>query len=395
MGRQKITIAYNKLVQNYTRMGLKLVDLEIKNTVLKAAWPVRWREKENNLKWLFEHLPIKDSRIWECNISEKDISKIFEPHSTTSPIYSIWRAWARATYRDTVENLEEVLNMSIWGNSLIRRQGKPIFNKEVIESKIDKIIDIYDPGSQRLMTIEQIVNTFGQILSPLLYQGIKVAIPTTWKVILRNELLHGPYEMETTVNSMGKIERVSKRIYWTLIEKEFLVSPGAKIIWQKDLGLMNLKDKTWWEIFPKFIHQIKPTKLWWFQYRVLTRTLTTNERRSKWNSKISDKCTFCKRETETILHLLTQCDHVQNSWSNLKRICSHFLGTDANFTYDVIILNNYQGPSKELVNLFIVILKQYIYVQKCFEVLPTFTEYMGKLAMWYQTDLCYATQIGS
>ena len=34
-------IAYGKLVQDYTKLGLKLLDLETQDTALKAAWPVR------------------------------------------------------------------------------------------------------------------------------------------------------------------------------------------------------------------------------------------------------------------------------------------------------------------------------------------------------------------
>ena len=68
-------IVYNKLVQGYDRMGLKLVDLQTKNTALKAAWPSRWSDRIDT-KWFYTHLPIKDSRVWEVNLVEKDVYSI-------------------------------------------------------------------------------------------------------------------------------------------------------------------------------------------------------------------------------------------------------------------------------------------------------------------------------
>ena len=70
-------IKYEKLVQGYDRLGLKLVDLELKDIAMKASWPCRWADRnEEELKWFFEFLPIKDKGIWECNTASKDVTKL-------------------------------------------------------------------------------------------------------------------------------------------------------------------------------------------------------------------------------------------------------------------------------------------------------------------------------
>ena len=52
-----------------------------------------------------------------------------------------------------------------------------------------------------------------------------------------------------------------------------------------------------------------------------------------------------------------------------------------------IIYNNYTGVGKQMVNLCIVILKQYIYAVKCFALQkPNFAEFMCKLSTWYLVD---------
>ena len=53
-------IAYNKLIQDHGNMGLKLVDLELKDLALKASWPVRWNNKDPaDSKLILNQLPIK------------------------------------------------------------------------------------------------------------------------------------------------------------------------------------------------------------------------------------------------------------------------------------------------------------------------------------------------
>ena len=89
-------IAYEKLIQNYGKMGLKLTDLPSKDTSLKAAWPIRWANKDTTeLSWFFEHLPIKDQRIWECNIKIDDVKKLARNTGNCNSVaYSIWAAWS-------------------------------------------------------------------------------------------------------------------------------------------------------------------------------------------------------------------------------------------------------------------------------------------------------------
>ena len=118
-------ISYKKLVQNYTKLGLKLIDLETKDIAIKAAWPCRWKErKETEIKWVYTLLPVKDKRLWLCNTSSEDIEKHFTNNNRCSPKISvipcIWRAWAKHNYSPTLSDPEDILDSIIWGNSLIR-----------------------------------------------------------------------------------------------------------------------------------------------------------------------------------------------------------------------------------------------------------------------------------
>ena len=56
------------------------------------------------------------------------------------------------------------------------------------------------------------------------------------------------------------------------------------------------------------------------------------------------------------------------------------------FTPELISLNNYQGQHKTLINMMIVILKQYIYATKCLNETLSFYAFVNKLSYWYEVE---------
>ena len=120
-------IRYEDLVQNYANLGLKLVDLKMKNFALKASWPIRWRHRDQKeIAWFFNSLPVKDSRIWICNTDHKDIAKYHRKGNISCALH-IWEAWARYHFKPNIIEFEDIMGEMIWGNSLIQIKGQPVF----------------------------------------------------------------------------------------------------------------------------------------------------------------------------------------------------------------------------------------------------------------------------
>ena len=107
------------------------------------------------------------------------------------------------------------------------------------------------------------------------------------------------------------------------------------------------------------------TKLQFFQYRILNKVLTTNVKRHMWNSQKSPLCHWCREEQETVLHLFVYCKVIQRIWRVLSKWLKYFFNIDLVFTDRMIILNNYDGPQGDLINMYILVVKQYIYAKKC------------------------------
>ena len=389
--RKKASIRYEYLIQDHDKLGLKLVDLEIKDIALKASWAARWKDRDTEeLAWFFHHLPVQDSRIWDCNMNPKDIDPLCKFELSSS--WSIWKAWCRYHYKPTLENCEEILFSIIWGNSLIKRQNQPLFHRELVCSTINYVFDIFDPATKKLFTYEQLVENHGVILTPLFYLGILAAIPKIWKIKLLQEYESGEMDFESKLDLLKSNDKPTRKIYWEVLEEKY---PNFNTIaskqWQVELQ-SNWTEEEWCRLLLDFYRIIKPVKLRYFQFRVLNKRLTTNRARAKCDSKISSNCTFCAETEETTIHLLFHCRKVHQLWVQLASIIKYFYKTEPDLSLKCVILNNYKGPNECIINFLIICLKQYIYAQKCFEVCPSFQGFMEKLAGWYFIDKCYAEQ---
>ena len=96
---------------------------------------------------------------------------------------SIWLEWCKINYELTLSTIEEIWNMPIWGNSQIRRQNKPIFDSQIMQSNVNKIFDLCHPGGG-WMSPDDLHNEYSVNFQALYLMGIIAAIPNRWKVEL-------------------------------------------------------------------------------------------------------------------------------------------------------------------------------------------------------------------
>ena len=278
-----------------------------------------------------------------------------------------------------------MLNTIIWGNLLIRWANKPIFEKQLVNSNIEKILDIYNVQENRFCTYKQVVDNFGVNFGELFYIEIIAAIPKMWKILIKNKEWTEPIDLESNFEKLVTVKQISKHVYWKLIEKLFPVQNTCKTLWEHDLGI-GIDEDQWQNAFISFQKYVKSAKLQSFQFRVLQRGLTTNLKRSQWQKELSCTCTFGCGKTETVTHLLWECNITKDLWKKLEKFIFYFLEIRINFSMVCIILNNYSGPKKELINVLIAIMKQYVYTSKCFQKTPIFKEFVEKVSYWHLAE---------
>ena len=378
-------IRFEKLIQQYQQGGLKLPDLHSKNLAIKTKW-VQYA-KDNEIPWFYQDLPIKDARIWACNLQANEIKKIVK-QNTFGFAKDVLIVWSNYNYILPTE-FEEIYVQLICGNSEIKRAMKPFFDKELLDSDVEYVHQLIDNEKREFYTRTQLFEHYDLQISDLLYNQIKAAIPPAWRAILKYENREQnsqniPIVIETNFDRITK--SVTKHVYGELVQKKYRID-GAKLGWELDLK-SKIDEQTWENLFINVLKLTDDTKLRFFHYEIINRTLTTNLRISKWNEQVSPKCSYCKEEQETILHLLVRCPKIEKLWTILVKWVKYFYKTEIVITPQTIVLNNYQGKAKEMVNLLILMLKRYVYVTRCLGETDNlnFKGFMKRVNMQYRIE---------
>ena len=104
------------------------------------------------------------------------------------------------------------------------------------------------------------------------------------------------------------------------------------------------------------------TKAHIFQYKVLHNILYPNKKLFKFGKVTSPRCSFCKLQDETIMHLFYDCLIVKKLWNQLKSILSNNLNFLISTPQSAIIGFWDLDMNEHLIlNHLLLIFKMYIY----------------------------------
>ena len=114
-------------------------------------------------------------------------------------------------------------------------------------------------------------------------------------------------------------------------------------------------------------HTTEVVKLRSFQYRIVHHAIVTNRQLWHWKIVDSQKCTLCQQDIEHIKHLFYECPEAQKLWDTAKEVCKQMsdVSTEMDFSYGAIINNALVPDANNVVNTVCLIVKQYIYRQRC------------------------------
>ena len=358
-------VSHNVLIQNYENGGLKMIDIGLFLTALKASWVKRIIDDNNDGQWklLYKKNLEKNGGefFFKCNYHYTDVAKLLK---VTGFLKDVLEAWCKLNYN----NDQNILDQILWNNFRIRHQDKPIIYKSWLTKGIVNVRDIV--FNNKIMSFNQIRTKYD--IAPteyLKYHSLVSALPRAWKIDLQDVQTNVNEESESVclINKVRSITKPCKMMYNILLNKiDYCVK--AKQKWEQ--FFLN-EQLDWPRIYKMAFDNTYDTKLRNFQYKFLQKILPTNTFLYKCKLVSSRLCDFCNQEQETDIHLFWECYFVQDFWGKLSEFLSEN-GLLITFSKQTVCLGKME-KGFDLHNFIILCAKHYIYCCKFRSIVPSLT----------------------
>ena len=243
--------------------------------------------------------------------------------------------------------------------------GLLFWNRALFDAGCRLVGDVYRPDGH-IKSFDELNRDFPIPFSKTVLQGLIRAIRRFQGSQIMSFEFVGPLRPKAVeclfVQSVG-----NRSVYVTLLD-HFCPAlsdlSSAELKWNRDLDT----EIDWSTVYWSNRSCTRNKKIVWFQDRLLHRILTTNQFVSKFTDT-NPECSFCKRDTETLIHLFCRCYVISGLWSEVKRAASMsgvamsldekniIMGTD-------IVDKSVSDTKRELVRQIILLFKFYIYRAK-------------------------------
>ena len=333
-------------------------------------------------------LPIFLEDNWYVNLKNKDID-ILVPNTFWKYVFKAWCQYS-TVYPMTEQ---EVMSQFLWYNSYTRIDNKPVYIRKLYQTVCKFIRDLWNGEKNSFYTYQEINDKYPNMVMWLDYISLIKAIPNRWTSILEQKV-------NTGHNFQHKYELISeqpvsvsktKLIYNHLIDNP-LATVDAFNNWEKVIPNFTSLEE-YCKCYNDLYRISNSTKLRDFQYRLLHKKLPSNKELHRWNIKSSPQCEFC-RETDSINHLLYECEYIRKVWNEWEKYINDNYGVGIEVDMTTVVTNRFISNSKNIINGLGLILKQLIYRCKCQKVKITFAMFLSEIQVIRNIELQNARKQG-
>ena len=206
---------------------------------------------------------------------------------------------------------------------MIRIDRKPVYFREWLAKGILTVESLIKDGTC-FLSYTEFLNKYHCKSCPLAFSGIIATLKTIRERFKENIDSLETVEVESFTKAFQKTKKPSNLTYRKLVATKSEKPRASQTKWYRDCDL-NEEEIDWKKTFQLTRTCTKSTKVIIFQFKFLHRRLPTNSFLYKIAIKDNDLCTFCKEETDILLHLFWQCKVTSLFWGTFSQwlqLCS-------------------------------------------------------------------------
>ena len=334
--------------------------------------------------------------IFSCNLRKDDISHINISNEFLKELLEIWTEVHFIQSNGLDEN--DIKNQLIWYNSCIRVEKKPIYYKNWAANGIIKIKDLLD----NVNDILDFGNFQKKFNNPKAHYLDFIRLISLKKLLNPLQPRLGKKREQTKIITIQEVASGSKlnRVVYSLLLKNFTTVPQkSQLKWARDLEacqkneihkIDNIDLKT---VYSISFSCTSSTSLRTFHFKYLHRRIPTNTFLMKCKISPTEKCTFCKSEPETTIHLFFQCSYVNIFWQTIIRWIKSFPNQE-NINFSKAMQLGLQTCETSVLNLIMLTAKHFIFTCKLRKQNPTLSMYRQTLNSVFVSEREIASKTG-
>ena len=186
-----------------------MIDVESFNKSLKTTWIKKYLDKNNQGEWkLFFDLDLESfggTAVLTGNLNTDDINKIYKINNGF--IKEVLTFWTEVNFENQIISENQFLNHSLWHNSLIRVNNRPLFFPEWHKKGITQVKNLKD-DSNNYLSLTELQEKYSLISCPLKYYGLLSAQKYLWN-IYRNKCDTNNFEYESFSSRLMRANKKS------------------------------------------------------------------------------------------------------------------------------------------------------------------------------------------
>ena len=375
-------IKRNVLIGSYDTGGLKMPHIESFCYSLKMTWIYKLLDPFNLSPWkiLFndKYRKYGADKIWMMNKDSIEQISIYFNRFWKDILLN----WAKL--RNASHDHNDLMGQPIWFNKLLKIDNKTIFYEKWCEAGIFFVNDLLNENNE-FLSFNQFKETYDIDTNFLQFYGIYHMIPSSWKDQIKN----CEKKINITCDNLDflKTNQKSCPYFYKLFLATYHKNPTKSQNKWKEILHMEIAH---WDLF--YMHPFKcslSNKMIIFQYKILQRTLSTNNLLYKCKLKETQLCSFCNETKETIEHIFWECYIVKNFWFQLVDTLH------SNCNYELLISKQNILLGSDIIdisgNFFTVLMKYYIYSCRLNSLLPCVKIALKKLKNYYIVEKLSST----